>query len=327
MRVVISGATGAIGIALVRKCIDEGHEILVICHKGSERIKRLPQSPLVTVLELDLDEYRDFTPDSLCPKYDVFYHFAWNGTIGNIRNDTKVQYENIGYALDAVRLAARLGCHTFIGTGSQAEYGRVNGTLSANTPTFPENGYGIAKLCAGQMTRLLCGQLGIRHIWTRILSVYGPYDGEKTMIVSAIKKLLHGETPEFTKGEQQWDYLYSDDAAKAMLLLGENGKDGSIYCIGSGKTRRLSEYITILRNMINPELPLKLGAIPYADKQVMYLCADIEALRRDTGFCPTIEFEDGIKKTIEWVKSTVIDSEGRGQRTVTAQRDRSRENA
>ena len=56
--------------------------------------------------------------------------------------------------MDAVNLAHRLGCEFFIGAGSQAEYGRVEGKLNAQVPTNPENGYGMAKLCAGQMSRV-----------------------------------------------------------------------------------------------------------------------------------------------------------------------------
>ena len=74
-------------------------------------------------------------------------------------------------------------------------------------------------------------------IWTRILSIYGPYDGENTMVMSTIYKLLNSEKPSCTKGEQMWDFLYSKDAALAMRLLGEKGTDGRTYCIGSGKSK------------------------------------------------------------------------------------------
>lgn len=77
--------------------------------------------------------------------------------------------------------AALLG---FVGAGSQAEYGRVNHALTPDTPCFPENGYGMAKLCAGQMSRVECEKLGLVHIWPRILSVYGPYDGKNAMITT-----------------------------------------------------------------------------------------------------------------------------------------------
>lgn len=300
-RIVITGATGAIGMALIQKCIKEKVEVLVICRKDSKRINRIPGHPLVQMLECDLSELGTITPQN-DKKYDVFYHFAWAATIGEGRNDMSTQIKNIEYTIDAVGLAERMGCHTFIGAGSQAEYGRFEGKLSEQTPVFPENGYGMAKLCAGQMSRVECKKKGIRHIWTRILSVYGPYDGDMTMIQSVIRKLLAGEKPSLTAGEQKWDYLYSEDAAEAMYLLGDEGIDGSVYCIGSGHVQPLKEYVEQLRDCIDPGLGLGIGEVPYANQQVMYLCADISKLTQDTGFVPKTDFITGIKATIEWVK-------------------------
>ena len=302
MRIVITGATGAVGTALIAEGIRQNVEMLVICRKASKRRQQIPDHPLVKVLELNMEEYETYQPPEGEMPYDVFYHFAWGGTTGDGRNDCEIQEKNIRYALDAAALAKRFGCSAFVGAGSQAEYGRVEGNLNSQTPAFPENGYGMAKLCAGQMTRLYCRQAGMRHVWTRILSIYGPGDGAGSMVMSAIHRLLAGDTPAFTKGEQQWDYLYSGDAAKALLLLGEKGHDGGVYCLGSGKARPLADYIGMIRDAIDPRLSVALGAVPYAPGQVMYLCADIAKLKEDTGFAPEVSFEEGIKKTIMWVK-------------------------
>ncbi len=306
MRVVITGPTGAIGHALTEQCIRSGDEVLAIVRKGSPRIRTIPQDSKVTVLELGLDEYDEYVRSAHAPEipYDVFYHFAWEGTTGSSRNDTDLQSRNIEHALSAVRLSAFLGCKTFIGAGSQAEYGRVEGSLKPDTPAFPENGYGIAKLCAGQLTRILCGQLGLKHIWTRVLSVYGPYDGEGSMIISSLRKMINGEESRFTKGEQEWDYLYSEDAARAMHLLAQKGIGNKVYVIGSGKTRKLMDYISVMEQKASPSVHPVLGVVPYADKQVMHLCADISELTEDTGFMPAVDFEEGIEKTIRYVRDT-----------------------
>ena len=306
MRVVITGPTGAIGHALIQQCIRSGDEIMAIVRKGSSRIRTIPQDSNVTVLELGLDDYDEYIRSARAPEipYDVFYHFAWEGTTGSSRNDTDLQSRNIEHTLSAVRLASFLGCKTFIGAGSQAEYGRVEGSLKPDTPTFPENGYGIAKLCAGQLSRILCSQLEIKHIWTRILSVYGPYDGEGSMIISSLRKMINGEESRFTKGEQEWDYLYCEDAARAMHLLAQKGIGNKVYVIGSGKTRKLMDYISVMDQKASPSVHPVLGAVPYADKQVMHLCADISELTEDTGFMPAVDFEEGIEKTIRYVRDT-----------------------
>ena len=114
--------------------------------------------------------------------------------------------------------------------------------------------------------------------------------------------MLKGEVPKYTKAEQLWDYIYIEDAAKALYLISLYGKKDEIYCIGSGEQRRLSEYIYDLKNAINKELSLKFGEIEYRDKEVMNLCADISNLTKDTGFIPSISFKEGISKTIKWYK-------------------------
>jgi nucleoside-diphosphate-sugar epimerase len=219
-----------------------------------------------------------------------------------------LQNQNIRYTLDAVRLAKALRCGTFVGVGSQAEYGRVGQgeacriKLASHTPTFPENGYGAAKLAAGQMSRIMCRQLGIHHVWARLLSVYGPYDREKTMVMSAALALLRGERPMFSAGGQLWDYLYVSDAAEALYRMAEYGKDGAVYPVGSGQARPLTEYIMEIRETVSPGAELGIGELPYAEGQVMYLCADITSLTNDTGFVPKVSFQDGIRETVSWCR-------------------------
>lgn len=301
-KVILTGGTGMLGLALIELLIEKGIEVLVIVRPDSKRRAVLPVSDYVKVIECDLTRLWELKT-KITDTYDAFFHFAWDGTYGDSRNDMQLQNQNVKAALDAVELAKETGCRTFLGAGSQAEYGRVDGIkLGPDTPTRPETGYGIGKLCAGQMTRILCQQLGIKHIWTRILSTYGPHDGLHTMVMSGIIKMLKGERPQYTKGEQMWDYLYCEDAARAFYLAAESGMDGSVYCIGSGQVRPLAEYITVIRDTIDKNIEIGFGEIPYYDKQVMYLCADIENLRQDTGFNPAVSFEEGIRRTVDWYK-------------------------
>lgn len=298
---IITGPTGAIGMALCAKLLAEGVTVYAVTHPGSARAALLPQDARLHVVPCDAAELAAL-PELIPEKADAFFHFAWAHTIGPGRNDMPAQIENIRYTIAACRAAAQLGCQVFIGAGSQAEYGRVEGVLTAQTPCLPENGYGMAKLCAGQMSRVECQTLGVAHIWTRILSVYGPHDGPATMISGTIRKLLHGEKPALTAGIQQWDYLYAADAAAAFYALAVSGQDGRVYPLGSGTTRPLKDYIEALRDAIDPALPLGLGEVPYGPLQVMHLQADTSTLQEDTGWRPATPFEEGIRETIEWVR-------------------------
>lgn len=297
-RVVITGATGMLGRALAELLVSRGIEVLLLANPHSTRLNSLVKNPLATIAPCTIDDYPRFEAPN-ARSWDAFYHLAWAGTFGDARNDMHAQAANIDYALDAVELAHRLGCKAFVGAGSQAEYGRVDGVLRSDTPTSPESGYGIAKLAAGQMTRLRCNQLGMRHVWVRILSVYGPYDGAQTMIMTTIDALLRGERPSLTPCEQQWDYLHQDDAARALMLAGEAGRHGAVYPLGSGQARPLREYVEAIRDAIDPALPLGIGCKPYASRQVMHLEADISALGADTGFAPHVPFSEGIRRIVE----------------------------
>lgn len=298
---VITGPTGTVGMALMEKLINEGVYVIAVCRPGSDRISRIPRHKNLRIVECGLKDF-DKLPGLIMDGADVFYHLAWDGTFGDARNDMMLQNSNVKYALEAVKAAKKMGCIRFVGAGSQAEYGRAEGSLKHDTPVFPQNGYGIAKLCAGQMTRIMCDSLGLEHIWARILSIYGPYDGQGTMIMSVIGKILSGETPSLTKGGQMWDYLYAKDVANAFYLIGQKGKNHAVYCVGSGSARPLKEYIMHIRDLIDSDAELGFGDIPYSENQVMYLSADIESLTSDTGFVPEYDFDAGIRETIEWYK-------------------------
>lgn len=297
-RVVLTGATSMIGVALMKECIKHHIQVLAIVRRNSTNLYRIPNSDDIKVIEYNLEELSTLE----IPKedYDVFYHLGWDYTGRQNRNNAVLQNLNIKYTLDAVELAYRMGCSTFIGAGSQAEYGRVENMITPKTPVNPDIAYGIAKYAAGKLSSLRCEELEMKHIWTRIFSVYGPYDNNDTMIMYSIRKMLAKEKTEYTKSEQLWDYLYCDDAASAFYAIGLRGKDKSTYCIGSGEVKQLSEYIHTIRDNIDHKLEIGIGEKEYAEKQVMHLCADISNLTADTGFQPEIAFDEGIKRTIEW---------------------------
>lgn len=299
---VVTGGTSFIASGLLRELIAQKKKVYAICRPGSSKMYRIPESPYINIVYCDMSQL-DMAAGMIQERCDIFYHLGWESIGG--KNDMYMQNRNIKYTLDAVHLAESLGCHTFLGTGSQAEYGLTNEKLTDKTPAFPITGYGMAKLCAGQMSRSLCTDLGMKHIWARIVSIYGPMDSENTMIIYAVKSMLEGKSPELTKGEQIWDYLYIDDCAKALFLLGEKGKGGQTYVIGSGKPEYLKTFVERIRNLISEHMDLKLGSKEYTAETVMHLVADISKLQKDTGFEPKITFEEGIGKIIEYYKEQV----------------------
>lgn len=310
-KIIMTGGSGPVGLALIRKLLKENVEILLLQRELSDRRIYLPEDERLHVEFCSLHEICGYIPKET--DYDVFFHLGWANVGPATRNDLEKQNVNVKYSMDAVELAKRAGCHTFIGVGSQAEYGRHDEALCGDTLCTPEIAYGVMKLCACHSTRLLCRKYGMRHIWSRILSGYGFYDNVSSVLVSAILNCLEGKKMEFSKGEQIWDFIYMDDIANALYLIAKRGRDGAIYPIGSGKARPLKEYIRILCEKLGKPEDMELGKIPYSDSQIMHLEADIGKLQEDTGWMPEVEFEDGIERVIEFYKDWKICWEARYQ--------------
>ena len=294
-KIIVTGATGCVGSAIVRRALAKGMEVTCIVHEGSKRLTNLPQDERVKIVECNLSNYNSLNIDG---QHDAFIHMAWEKTFGASRDDAEAQMRNIQYTLDACHLAKRCGCQVFVGAGSQAEYGLQTVDLTPDLPVNPESGYGIAKYAAGKLSAMLCKNLGIRQNWVRILSVFGPNDGENTLISYVIRELKAGRSPELTKCEQTWDYLYADDAADAILAIAEKGIDGKVYPLGSGNGRRLSEYVENIKDTITPNIEVHYGAKEYYPHQPMHLVADISELTEDTMWQPSFSFLRGLELII-----------------------------
>lgn len=299
-KVVIDGATGMIGLAIIDACIRHGVKtIYAVARKDSKNLARLPNHNSIHIIECNADSYNTLT-EKIFEKCEIYFHAAWTVTGKNRNEDILGQEENIAYTLSAIKTAKDLGCTKFIGAGSQAEYGLLDKEkISPNSPVNPIQPYGIAKYAAGKLGSEYAKQLDIEFIWVRIFSVFGEYDKSTTMISSSISKLLDGQRASFTAGDQRWDYLYSRDAGEAFYYIGERAKGNKVYCLGSGKARLLKDLIIAMRDIVNPKADLGIGDIPYTGKEVMNLCADISQLTLDTGWKPSVSFEEGIKEIID----------------------------
>ena len=294
-RVIISGATSSIGIALCEECVTNGIGVVAIIRPESSKCSLIPKSNLIEIVESELSDYDSINSEGI--HADAFFHLAWASTDGAAaRDNTYDQADNIQAILKAVELAERCKCKVFVGAGSQAEYGRTDEVLTGDTACKPETAYGMTKLCAGMLSRLLCRQKGIDHVWTRILSAYGPNCSKRTVISYAVDTLLRGEKPILSDGRQVWDFIYISDVVRALLACARSGVSGKTYVIGYGKSKLLREFLEEVRDILSPGQDMGFGERPYNADAVMHLECDISDLTADTGFVPTVDFEEGIQR-------------------------------
>ena len=228
---------------------------------------------------------------------------AWAGVSTTYKNEALTQAQNILYGLKVLEYAEKNQIKKVVIPGSAAEVSCGQGVITGYETPAPSDLYSASKVATRFVCQTYARQHNIDLVWTLITSIYGPGRNDNNLITYAIKSLLKGEKPSFTGLEQQWDYLYIDDLISALKALGEKGLGGKVYPVGSGEHRKMNEYVYILRDKINPKLPLGIGDYPYKnpdkiDNQVL----DISELKKDTGFEAKFSFDQGIEKTIEYFK-------------------------
>ena len=217
-KIIVTGATGMLGLALIAECVEAGMDVTAVINPDSARKSILPVTGQIHHIECDYSRINELK-GKLSKGYDTFYNLAWIGTDRKLRINYNVQMMNVEYTLNALKTAKELGCNTFVGAGSQAEYGRYDVPIREDFNVKPDTAYGSAKLEAGIKSREMSKKLGIRHIWTRIFSAYYPNDSKDTMIMYCINKLLNNEKPLLSDCSQIWDYIYCGMPLKLLFHL------------------------------------------------------------------------------------------------------------
>ncbi len=279
MKIVVDGATSMLGVALIKKCIEKKYEVLA----------GVPVSNFVKIV--NEDETLSLADDP----YEAYYHFAWNGTSKEQRQDLYAQEKNILMTIKAVEYAHKLHCKYFFGAGSQAEYGITKGKISEETPTRPNTYYGICKSSSYLFAKKRCEELGLTCIWPRIFSVYGCNDGKSTMISYAIDSYMKGEIAIFSKADNTWNYLFEDDAAKILLRLYENSANSGIYNIANVQSQVLKGYILDIAEVLGKNFNFK-----FSDTiSPINLDVDMSKTINATGIKSFVSFKYGIKQILK----------------------------
>ena len=299
--IVLTGGDGFIGTHFSKHLITQGYEVYDVIMEDSPFRGRLAGLEHVHIIEGHLNDWA-VIKERLPAEPSAFFHFAWAGVSPEQRNDIDYQMKNVVLSCNAARIAAAIRAKKFVFPGSTMEYIYYGKPIDKDAVPSPNNAYGVAKIAARYACSIICRELKTPFIYSVISGIYSEDRTDSNVIYYTIDKLLKGEKPLLSKLEQLWDYVHIDDVVYALRLIAEKGKDNAFYAIGHGDNWPLSEYIYRIRDLINPNLPLGIGEVPYIDGRLPCSCVNLNSIYADTGYVPQISFESGIQRVIEEIK-------------------------
>lgn len=298
MKAIVTGASGFIGSWMVLELINNSYEVLIIVRDKKKLISEIIESKKITIVEKDINELEIEDIQSF-NNADACYDFAWVGVKPEQKNNLEMQLKNINMSLKMIELCRAINCQKFVSAGSVAEYALEKDVMDIHYKASPIDYYGAAKASTRLFLEVRAKQLNIPFNWVVISSTYGERRVDDNILSYTIKSLINGDIPKYGKLSQIWNFMYVGETVKAIRLIGERGKNGKAYAVGSNERCTLKEFVIKIRDMIRPNGQLQITDYS-KEVDTKSSCVNIDELVKDTGFQPKISFEEGMRKTIDW---------------------------
>lgn len=294
-KVLVTGASSFIGIRLCELLATQGCDVYALVRESSAGLQAIRNLPGVHCVLGDVESIANVLKEA--GRVDIVYHLAWSG-VGSVgRANPEIQARNFENSMNVLQQAKAHGCTLFVSGGSQAEYGRCEGIITEAAQCNPESEYGKAKLAFTLAGTDFCERSKMAYRMTRIFSVYGPGDHEWTLVSALIRSMAKKEVMPLTQCEQQWNFLYLDDAANALISLASDDCNDGIYNIASENTRPLKEYVNIISQQFPESPPPGFGL--NSEAAAHELNPGVSKLLQIAGWKENFTFEQGVRKTIE----------------------------
>jgi len=302
-KAIVTGANGFVGYWLIRELCKNGVEVTAIIKDTNENISMFSEFEGVNIVYCELAELETLKVKIKSRDFDAFYHLAWISAGGLGRADYAIQLQNVKYACDAVGVAKELGCKKVLFAGTITE--KIAENILNLSGKAVNNIYGICKHMTHCLVDVESQRQDINYVWMQFSNLYGPYSINGNIVGYTIKELLQGNEAKFGPANQVYDLLYIEDLVYAAYLLGNCKTKHHTYYIGSGQTRKLSDFLIEIGNVCNkPEL-IKIGERPDDGTRYEESWFDITPLKEDTGYLPKVSYEEGLVETINWMKTTL----------------------
>ena len=177
-----------------------------------------------------------------------------------------------------------------------------------DTPYQPHSPYSASKASSDHFVRAFHDTYGMPTVVTNCSNNYGPYQFPEKLIPLFINNIRHGKPlPVYGKGENVRDWLYVEDHARAIDLIFHQGKTADTYNIGGFNEWKNIDLIRVLIRTVDRLLGNAPGTsehlITYVTDRAghdLRYAIDSTKLQRELGWEPSLQFEEGIEKTVRW---------------------------
>ena len=298
-RVLVTGASGFIGVPLLRLLVLKGNEVLALSRK--DRPSQISSSIKWLIADLTSPKSYKHTIEDFEP--EVLIHLAWQ-EIPDYSLATSSK--NLNMSLDLLAFIIGLhSCKKIVVSGSCWEYNITNGLCLETTIGFAKDHFTWAKHALFSWLNMMCKQKDIQISWMRIFYVYGPRQRAESLITNILTKLKNFQLPELHTPKNANDFVFIDDVVAAFSKLISTDNKSGVYNLGSGvsipilEVCRLAEQIVLGSEELTQEMEAK-----FEDTTCdIDFWADCSKAKKHLGWQPKISIEKGINQTWEWLKA------------------------
>lgn len=311
-RVLLTGATGLVGRAMLRALVGVGARITALLRKDARLdaplAALLEHSERVTVSGWAPTEVREAMRGRA---FDLVVHLGAYGVKPAEQDALAMVEGNVGVTAALLEALAAAPPRRFLFAGSSAQYRPLPAParLDEEAVQQPLNLYGECKRAAEQVGALLARQLSIPFVALRLFGVYGPGEAPHRMLPYLARTLAAGRTPELTAGAQMRDWIYVDDVAEGLCAALAAPLSQSAYNLCSGVGVSVREVARLAGAALHqPESALGLGTRPYRADEPMWIVGDPTRLSAATGWRARTPLEEGVRRTVEWALAAAAEA-------------------
>ena len=324
--IVITGGAGFIGSHVVRLLVNKYPDYHIInldklTYAGNlANLKDVEHKPNYKFVKMDICDFEAFYQLMQDEKIDGIIHLAAESHVDrSIKDPFTFARTNVMGTL-ALLQAAKLYWESlpegyegkrFYHISTDEVYGSLefnDELFTEHTPYSPHSPYSASKASSDHFVRAYHDTYGMPTIVTTCSNNYGPYQFPEKLIPLFINNIRHRKPlPVYGKGENVRDWLYVEDHARAIDLIFHEGKVAETYNIGGFNEWKNIDLIKVMiktvdRIMGNPE-GHSLDLITYVSDRLGHdarYAIDSSKLQRELGWEPSLQFEEGIEKTVRW---------------------------